>query len=192
MSRMRQILMVNDLSDELQTSLVSLIDHDEKNEKKNLFITRNIEFIAFDLETSVDAVWPTLEMEVQDGGLKAYNILTKSMQTIYPALFHGAAFHLASITASRHEDEDFFDVDEDLDPLMSNEALSDEEVAAIDVQEVEGYLVLSECAMPKWVFKQAKQKLSSADHKVLPVLIYVGKNQVEDIVLLANKMEVVA
>jgi hypothetical protein len=186
MSRIRQLFLVPELMGELDCSIVCLADNDENGERKNLFVTRCIEYIAFDLNISMAAACDSLDVE--DGknesqGVCVYNIFSKGFEVIHPCLFQGAVMVTASITPPLNEDEEWDDEDEDED--VQDVELSGESV------EIEAYLVLSESAMPKWIPREAKEHLgntSEDSHQILPALVYISGKTVNDIVLLANRI----
>lgn len=184
MSRIRQLFLVPELRSELDCSIVCLADNNENGERKNLFVTRCVEYIAFDLNISMAAASDSLDVE--DGknesqGVCVYNIFSKDFEVIYPCLFQGAVMVTASITPPLNEGDDWDDEDE-----------YDEDVEPGDESaEIEAYLVLSESAMPKWVPREAKEHLgntSEDSHHILPALVYISGNTVKDIVLLANRI----
>lgn len=184
MSRIRQLFLVPELMGELDSSIVCLADNDENEVRKNLFVTRCIEYIAFAFNTPIAVASDMLDAE--DGknesqGVCVYNIFSKGFEIIYPCLFQGAVMITASITPPLNEGDDWDDEDEYYEDVEPGD----------ESAEIEAYLVLSESAMPKWVPREAKEHLGNTNedsHQILPALVYISGNTVNDIVLLANRI----
>ncbi|MNG45543.1 hypothetical protein D3C79_33500 [compost metagenome] len=193
MSNMRQLRLVDELRSELKHTIVGFLDKDESGVEKNLFVTASIPFISFDQKMSSMEASDLLDEASMGDGIAAYDLISKKVVELYPSLFHGVVMHVATIGPEEEDDrEEYDDFDDELDDEACVKAphdQADQEQDDAPYQEVEGYLVLNGDVMPKWIHKSDKSELSAENQLVLPVLIYQGQEQVEDIVLLANYLE---